>query len=106
MNHLDELRKAQSNLITIEDTLYFLQKRYNCSLSDAAEMLLYALEKKCDKQDDNRYFNPSFFGKKTGIATFLHVDSNPNIYSLLKDIIANRSCAFEIELDFDDDIPF
>lgn len=62
MNPIEKLRKAQENLITIEDTLLFLQTKYSYSREVAAEVLLYLLPNA--EEAEEQFKNPSFFGKK------------------------------------------
>lgn len=105
MGPIDNLRKAQENLITIEDTLLFLQKKYSYSRKEAAEVLFHLLPD--EENFRGQFMNPSFFGKKIGIATFSHVVYEPNIYQLLRDIIADKDCAFEaLPISDDSDVPF
>ena len=104
---LSELKKKANELITVEDTLYIISKKLGCSRVYAAEIILSKLP---DEKDGNGHsINPSFFGRKVGIATFSHCDDRPLIRKMLLSIIEGDSYAFEeseAPIDFDDDIPF
>lgn len=106
MNPIEQLKTEQKKYISIEDVLSFIQKKYNYSLFEAAEVLLHLLPAQ-ERDINGNLLNPPFFYQKSGIATFTYSRCRPDVYQMLKDIISNRSCAFkEPIIEELDDCPF
>ncbi|HDT2998926.1 TPA: hypothetical protein QHL53_001123 [Proteus mirabilis] len=103
---LEELKRKANNFISIEETLQIICSKLDCSRKIAAEIVLSKLPDEYDY--DNNPINPSFFGKKLGVATFSYCDNRPSIRSMLLSILEDDKYAFEEEvppIDFSD-IPF
>lgn len=103
-----ELKAKARNFISLEATLSIISEKLGCSLSTAAEIILSKIPDEYDWNDN--LINPSFFGKKLGIATFSHCNDRPSLRNLLKSVLEEDPYAFE-EIttdsnDFDSDIPF
>ena len=105
---IKELEEAKKKLISVEDTLLLISKRFDIDRITAAEYLLMKFSENFNF--NNCYGNPPYFGKRLGIATFTHVEKDIFIDVMLKRIIENDSTAFEKEMnipnDWDSDIPF
>ncbi|MFQ0972372.1 hypothetical protein [Gilliamella sp. BG6] len=105
---IKELEEAKRKLISVEDTLLLISKKFNIDRITAAEYLLIKLSENFDF--NNWYENPPCFGKRLGIATFTYVKDDIFIDVMLKRIIENDSRAFEKEvdspIDWDSEIPF
>ncbi|MBW5852516.1 hypothetical protein ACVSUJ_18570 [Yersinia enterocolitica] len=100
---LAELKEKAKELISVGDVLFIISQKFSCSLTEAAEILLFRLP--CENDFYGRPINPSFFGKKVGLGTFVHCEYTSSVRRLLLDIIENRYRAFNIYSD-DDDVPF
>ena len=105
---IKELEEAKKKLISVEDTLLLISKKFDIDRITAAEYLLMKLSENFNF--NNCYENPPCFGKRLGIATFTYVEKDIFIDVMLKRIIENDSTAFEKEMDipieWDSDIPF
>lgn len=95
---LIELKKKANEYISVEDAIYIISKKLDCSLAVAAEIILSKLPDENDWNGDP--INPPFFGVKVGIATFSHCDNRPLVRKMLLNVMENDSYAFE------EDIPF
>lgn len=106
---LDELKRKANKFVSIEEVLQIISSKLDCSRKIAAEIILSKLPDEYDH--DNNSINPSFFGKKLGVATFSYCDDRPSVRSMLLSILEDDKYAFEEEIpptDFSDfsDIPF
>lgn len=105
---IKELEEAKRKLISVEDTLLLISKKFNIDRVTAAEYLLMKLSENFDFEAWNK--NPPCFGRRSGIATFTYVQDDIHIDVMLKRIIENDSRAFEKEItsaiDWDSEIPF
>jgi len=99
MDIIKKIEEAKNNLISVEDTLNLLMKKYDCSIEYAAEILLAFLPEE-EKDFKGNPINPSFFGEKLGISRFSHIPHYPNIYKMLEDIIAHNDSAFDTDIPF------
>lgn len=96
---IKKLEEAKNNLISIEDTLTLLMKKYNCSIEYAAEILLSMLPEQAYDFRSNP-INPPFFGEKIGISRFVYIAHHPNIYKMLEDVIAHNDDAYDLDVPF------
>lgn len=96
---IKKIEEAKNNLISIEDTLTLLMKKYNCSIEYAAEVLLSMLPKQ-EHDFRGNPVNPTFFGEKIGISRFTYIANNPNIYKMLEDVIAHNDSAYDLDIPF------